>query len=76
MAFNNIATGTIGENPKKTNPKQPDYLGSITLDGRKLGISAWRKFNQDSETVYFSFNITENTVDHSNPQNHDDDIPF
>lgn len=44
--------GTIHLNKAKENPKEPDYVGSALIRGRKYQIAGWT--GQDKESIHFS----------------------
>jgi len=92
MSFKDVGTGTIGPNYRKSQTNQADYTGSITLDGRKILISAWLKKRNDTGQHFYSFSLSEAVGERPRPApNHsaaakagqsgldeipEDDIPF
>lgn len=38
--------GGLWRNKKKTSPKQPDFTGSVTIDGKEYYLAGW---NNDAE---------------------------
>lgn len=79
-------SGAIFKNAKKTNEKQPDYRGTVNVNGKEMEISLWLKesqkgvkyfsaafqepFKKDSETKTYP-NQTKYT-----PKIEDDGLPF
>ena len=48
-----LNSGAIFKNSKKTNEKQPDYQGTVNVNGKEMQISLWFKESQKG-TKYFS----------------------
>jgi uncharacterized protein (DUF736 family) len=48
-----LNSGAIFKNSKKTNEKQPDYKGTVNVNGKDMEISLWLKESQKG-TKYFS----------------------
>lgn len=57
MSYDNTNTAVIFKNNKKENEKQPDYRGTINVDGRELEISLWVKEGKAGK--FFSGKIQE-----------------
>jgi len=53
-----IGSGTLGPNANKKRPSQPDITGSITLQGEKIFISAWKRYKSEDRTFY-TFSLTK-----------------
>ncbi len=51
-------SGAIFKNSKKTNEKQPDYQGTVNVNGKEMQISMWLKESQKG-TKYFSVAFQE-----------------
>ncbi len=51
-------SGAIFKNAKKTNEKQPDYKGTVNVNGKDMEISLWFKESQKG-TKYFSASFQE-----------------
>jgi hypothetical protein len=76
--------GALFTNDKKQNDKQPDFQGSVSLDGKpdglKLRLSAWKKQGQKSGD-YLSISIQEFQIQQSSGPSKggsfdlDDDMP-
>lgn len=48
-----LNSGAIFKNAKKTNEKQPDYKGTVNVNGKEMEISLWLKESQKG-VKYFS----------------------
>lgn len=79
-------SGAIFKNAKKTNEKQPDYKGTVNVNGKDMEISLWLKESQKG-TKYFSASFQEpfkkdsESKSYSNetkytPKLEDDSLPF
>ena len=79
-------SGAIFKNAKKTNEKQPDYKGTVNVNGKDMEISLWLKESQKG-TKYFSASFKEpfkkdsQTKTYPNetkytPKIEDQDLPF
>ena len=53
-----LNSGAIFKNAKKTNEKQPDYQGTVNVNGKEMQISLWFKESQKG-TKYFSASFQE-----------------
>lgn len=53
-----LNSGAIFKNSKKTNEKQPDYQGTVNVNGKEMQISLWFKESQKG-TKYFSVAFQE-----------------
>ena len=84
--MNNENKGVIFKNSKKTNEKQPDYQGTVNVNGKEMQISLWFKESQKG-TKYFSaafqepFKKDTETKTYPNetkytPKIEDDGLPF
>jgi hypothetical protein len=82
MAFDNTNRGTLGKNTKKTKETQPEYSGSLNVNGVDYWLNGWIK---ESETGKF-FSLTVRPKDETPRQSSeptrkakpefDDDVPF
>ena len=81
-----LNSGAIFKNSKKTNEKQPDYQGTVNVNGKEMQISLWFKESQKG-TKYFSaafqepFKKDTETKTYPNetkysPKIEDDSLPF
>jgi len=46
MSYDNTNSGVLFKNLDKDKDSQPDYKGSINVDGREMWLSAWIKTGQ------------------------------
>jgi len=81
-----LNSGAIFKNAKKTNEKQPDYQGTVNVNGKEMQISMWLKESQKG-VKYFSVSFQEpykkdsENKSYSNetkytPKIEDDGLPF
>lgn len=76
-------SGAIFKNSKKTNEKQPDYQGTVNVNGKEMQVSLWIKEAKNGNK-YFSasfqepFKKTNQTATSDNKFRIDskDDMPF
>lgn len=47
-------TGVLFKNNKKTSDKHPDFTGNITVNGKKLRLSAWTKDGKAGKFISLS----------------------
>lgn len=84
--MNNENKGVIFKNSKKTKDTQPDYKGTVNVNGKDMEISLWFKESQKG-TKYFSASFQEpfkkdsETKTYPNetkytPKIEDDGLPF
>ena len=77
---NKLNKGAIFRNSKKEKESQPDYQGSINVDGKEKAISLWLNTSKDGKTKYFSASISEPYKKDSAPQTQNkqviDEMPF
>jgi uncharacterized protein (DUF736 family) len=75
--YDNTNTGAIFKNEQKTG-SQPDYRGTINVDGVDKQIALWVKESKAGKK-FFSVKISEPYNAQEQPQaaiNTDDDLPF
>ena len=77
----NDNSGALFKNDRKEQEKQPDYKGSLTVNGSEYWISAW--LNESSKGVKYmglKVNLKEQQQAPAAPKNQavefDDDVPF
>jgi len=59
MAFEvNELSGSLFENTKKTNDRQPDFTGNCKIEGTEYWVSAWVKQTRNNDD-YLSLAFTE-----------------
>ena len=80
--YDNNMTGALFRNEKRTNDKQPEYNGSITINGVEYWQSAWVKESKAGRK-FFSQSFTPKNPPQEQPRQEpalhvvsDDDIPF
>ena len=77
---NKLNKGAIFKNSKKEKESQPDYQGSINVDGKEKAISLWLSTSKDGKTKYFSVGISEpykaNTAPQTQSKQVIDEPPF
>lgn len=54
---NKLNSGAIFKNTKKQNEKQPDYRGTVNVEGKEFEIALWLKESQKG-TKYFSVSVS------------------
>jgi hypothetical protein len=59
-------TGVLFKNVDKTHEKQPDYRGSVTVQGQKYWLSAWINEAKSDGSKYMSLALTE--IEEDRPQ--------
>lgn len=79
--YDNDLRGVLFPNERKKNVNQPDYTGSVTVDGAEFWLSGWgRKSKQGRK--YMSLALTPKDVPDDDPDDFDeydnanDDLPF
>jgi uncharacterized protein (DUF736 family) len=59
MAYQlNPNTGSLFVNQKKEKPNQPDYNGTVNVDGKVYYLAGWKKAGKEGAT-YLSLAISE-----------------
>lgn len=51
MAYDNTNRGTIGENTRRQNDKQPDMTGQLNVNGVGYWLSGWKKQSATGEFI-------------------------
>jgi len=52
-------SGAIFKNEKKTNEKQPDYKGTVNVNGKDMQVSLWVKTSKKDGSKFFSVSFQE-----------------
>lgn len=82
MAYDNTNRGALFKNERKEKETQPDYTGSLNVDGVEFFLDAWLK-TADSGRKFMSVSVKRKDKQASAPKpaprsapKADDDIPF
>jgi uncharacterized protein (DUF736 family) len=52
-------SGAIFKNAKKTNEKQPDYKGTVNVNGKDMQVSLWVKTSSKDGSKFLSVSFQE-----------------
>ena len=78
--YDNTNSGVLFRNKKRMKETQPNYTGSINIEGAEYWLSAWLKETKDGERfMSLAVNIKDKPkeLDPNHPVfNSDDDIPL
>jgi hypothetical protein len=55
MAFDNTNRGTLGKNNRKTTETQPEYAGSLNVNGVDYWLNGWVKEGENGK--FFSLTV-------------------
>ena len=77
----NDNSGALFKNDRKEQEKQPDYKGSLTVNGAEYWISAWLNESKSGQKYMgLKVNLKEQQQAPAAPKNDavefDDDVPF
>ena len=77
----NDNSGAVFKNDRKEQEKQPDYKGSLTVNGSEYWISAWLNESKNGQKYMgLKVNLKEQQQAPAAPKNDavefDDDVPF
>ena len=77
----NDNSGALFKNDRKEQEKQPDYKGSLTVNGAEYWISAWLNESKNGQKYMgLKVNLKEQQQAPAEPKNEtvefDDDVPF
>jgi uncharacterized protein (DUF736 family) len=82
MQYDDTNKGAIFKNDRKQNERQPDYNGTINVEGKEYYISCWIKESKAGKK-FFSTSLTakeqpqQPTPQAAAPQfDNDEDLPF
>lgn len=79
MQYDNTNKGAIFKNDRKENERQPDYNGTINVEGKEYYISCWIKESQAGKK-FFSTSLTAKEQIQQAPKpaapSFDSDVPF
>ena len=76
MAYENSGSGVLYKNLKKEKDSQPDYRGSMEVNGNEHWISAWIKEGKDGKYMSLAFSPKQQQAEQQAPPQEDDGIPF
>ena len=84
MAYDNTNRGILGKNNKKEKETQPEYSGSINVDGTDYWLSGWIKEGKDGKFFSLSVRPKQETPRQSSEptrkakpaDDFDNDVPF
>ena len=74
MEYDNTNKGVLFPNAKKDNEKQPDYTGSVDIEGTEYWLSGWKRQAKESGNVCLS--LAAKLKDNLKKSSKDDDLPF
>jgi uncharacterized protein (DUF736 family) len=57
-AYDNTNRGSLFINDRKEKDTQPDYTGTINVDGRDLRLSGWKRESKQGKK-YLSLSVSE-----------------
>ncbi len=69
-------SGILFKNDDKENERQPDYKGSITVNGAEYWLSAWLKDGTKGKFMSLAVTPKEKKKAEAEEEPFDDDIPF
>lgn len=83
MQYDNTNKGAIFKNERKQNERQPDYNGTVNVEGKEYYISCWIKESQAGKK-FFSASLTAKEEQRPAPKalsaeptfEIDEDLPF
>lgn len=52
-------SGVLFKNANKTSDKQPDYTGTVTVNGKELRIAAWENESKDKKTKFLKLSVSD-----------------
>jgi hypothetical protein len=55
MTYDNTNTGILFRNDRRENEKQPEFTGTINVDGVEFWLSAWVKTSKEGRPQVFQF---------------------
>lgn len=73
--YDNTNKGALFKNDRRTNDRQPEYTGSLNVEGVEYWLSAWVKTSKAGQK-FFSVAITKKEAPRPAVQVGDDDVPF
>ena len=77
MEYDNTNSGALFRNERRTNDRQPEYTGSLNVEGEEFWVSAWVKESKKDGRKFFSLAVTKKDAPKPAPApGSDDDVPF
>lgn len=67
--------GSLFKNDKKTNEKQPDYSGSIMVDGKAHKLAGWVRESKNGKK-FLSLKVESTNYNPQTNEQKSDDLPF
>lgn len=67
--------GSLFKNDKKTNEKQPDYNGSIMVDGKSHKLAGWVREAKNGKK-FLSLKVESTNYNPQTNEQKSDDLPF
>ena len=75
--YDNTNRGALFRNERRKNDRQPEYTGTIDVEGVEYWMSAWVKEAKSSGKKFFSIALTpKDEGAQSNSNTNDDEAPF
>jgi uncharacterized protein (DUF736 family) len=78
MPYDDTNKGALFRNDDKAKDEQPDYQGSLDVDGQAFGISGWLRTSKAGRK-FMSLSVKPKTEAKARPipgRTDDDEIPF
>lgn len=84
MSYNNDMSGTLSKNDRKSNDRQPDLRGQVTINGQKYWLSGWNRRGNNGDFISLAVQPADSNrggsapgpgSGYGNPED-DDDRPF
>ena len=76
MNYDNTNRGVLFKNDRKEKDTQPDYTGSINVNGQELSLSAWIKQGKTGKFMSLSVKPKEEKKPKAAEALVEDEIPF
>ena len=76
MEYDNNNSGVLFRNAKKENEKQPDYTGSVDIEGTEYWLSGWKRTAKGSGNTFISIKLQDKNESNEQKQENKEEIPF
>ena len=74
MEYDNTNRGSIWKNDRKEKDTQPDFTGSINVDGKEYWLNAWKKKEgANANAPILSFSVKEKELNGHDHRGHSHD---